>query len=73
MNFHRLRELLDNSVAELNNMELGDIIHFRQNNPTAENVAKYIYDKLKPWLPQGVKLQSINVVEEPGCRAKYSE
>ena len=73
MNFHKLREFLDNSVAELDNMELGRLIHFQKNNPTAENVAKYIYDKLKSRLPQEVKLQSIKVFEELGCSAKYSE
>jgi 6-pyruvoyltetrahydropterin/6-carboxytetrahydropterin synthase len=73
MNFHKLRELLDDSVAELNDTALEKISHFRQNNPTAENVAKYIYDNLKSRLPQGVKLQSIEVVEAPGCSAKFSE
>jgi len=73
MNFHKLRELLDNSVAELDNTALEKISHFRQNNPTAENVAKYIYDKLKSRLPKGVKLQSIKVIEAPGCSAKFSE
>lgn len=73
MNFHKLKELLRNCVAELDNTALEKVSHFRQNNPTAENVAKYIYDKLKSRLPQGVKLQSIIVVEAPGCSAKFSE
>jgi 6-pyruvoyltetrahydropterin/6-carboxytetrahydropterin synthase len=73
MNFHKLQELVDNSVAELDNTALEKISHFRQNNPTAEIVAKYIYDKLKTELPEGVKLRSIKVVEAPGCSAKFSE
>jgi len=73
MNFHKLRELLDNLVAEFDNTAMERLKHFQQNNPTAENVAKYIYDKLGPKLPKGVKLQNINVVEEPGCSAKFGE
>jgi len=73
MNFHKLKELLDNSVAELDNTALEKNSYFRQNNPTAENVAKYIYDKLKSELPEGVKLRSIKVIEAPGCSAKFSE
>jgi len=73
MNFDKLRELLEDCVAELDNTALEKTGYFRQNNPTAENVAKYIYDKLKSRLPQGVKLQSIEVVEAPGCSAKFGE
>jgi 6-pyruvoyltetrahydropterin/6-carboxytetrahydropterin synthase len=73
INFHKLRALLDNLLAEIDNTALESVSHFQQNNPTAENVAKYIYDKLKSQLPKGTKLKSIKVVEEPGCSAKYSE
>lgn len=73
MNFHKLQELLGNCIAELDNTALEQVNHFRQNNATAENVAKYIYDKLKSRLPQGVKLRSIKVIEAPGCAAKYWE
>ncbi len=73
MNFHKLRELLNNIVAEFDNAALERIGHFQQNNPSAENVAKYIYQKLEPKLPKAVKLRSIKVVEEPGCTAKFSE
>ena len=73
MNFHKLREMLENLVAELDNTALERIIHFQKNNPTAENVAKYIYDKLEPKLPEGVKLRNIKVVEEPGCTAKFGD
>ena len=71
IDFHKLRAVLDNSITELNNTSLDRIECFRQNNPTAENVAKYIYEKLCKKLPEGVMLRSITVVEEPGCSAKF--
>lgn len=73
MNFHKLKELLDYAVAELNNTTLEKTSYFQKNNPTAENVAKYIYDKLEQKLPEGVKLRNIEVVEAPGCKAKFGE
>jgi len=73
MNFHKLRELLYNAVSELDNTALEMTSYFQKNNPTAENVAKYIYDKLEPKLPKGVKLRNIKVVEAPGCKAKFGE
>lgn len=73
MDFRTLREMVANVTGELDNTALGDAEHFRQNNPSAENVTKYIYDKLRVELPEGVELQSIEVVEEPGCSAKFVE
>lgn len=72
IDFHQLKATVDNIVAGLDNMTLGNVEYFQCNNPSAENVAKYIYDKLEPRLPNGLKLQSIEVMEEPGCSAKFA-
>jgi len=79
MNFQKLKAMVDDIVAQFDNMALEEISYFQQtsassvesNNPSAENVARYIYEKLRSKMPQGVKLQSIRVVEEPGCSAKF--
>ena len=76
MNFRRLKAMVDNIVAEFDNpgtQGLDRIDYFQRNNSSAENVAKYIYEKLRTRLPKGVKLRSIRVVEEPGCSAKFSK
>ncbi len=73
MDFQELKAMLDDIVSEFDNMALNEISHFRQNNPSAENVARYIYEKLRAKLPEGLKLQNIRVVEEPGCAAIFSE
>jgi len=73
MDFQELKAMVDNIVSEFDNMALNEISYFRRNNPSAENVARYIYEKLRAELPEGVKLQNIRVVEEPGCTANFSE
>ncbi len=73
MDFRELKAMLDDIVSEFDNVALNEISYFRQNNPSAENVARYIYEKLRAKLPEGVKLQNIRVVEEPGCAANFSE
>lgn len=73
MDFGRLRAMLDDIVAEFDNQTLEAISYFQKNNPSAENVARYIYEKLEPQLPKGVKLHVIKVVEEAGCSAKFGE
>ena len=72
MDFHGLRAALGGIIAELDDLPLNEIAYFQRNNPSAENVAKYIYDKLAARLPEGVELQGIKVGEEPGCWAKFS-
>jgi 6-pyruvoyltetrahydropterin/6-carboxytetrahydropterin synthase len=73
MDFCRLKAVVDKTIAEFDNAPLDSIDYFRRNNSSAENVAKYIFDKLEPKLPGGVELRSIRVVEEPGCSAKFSK
>ena len=72
MDFQELKAMVDDIVSEFDKMALNEITYFRQNNPSAENVAKYIYEKLRAKLPKGVKLQNIKVVEELGCSAKFA-
>ena len=71
MDFHELKQMLDNIAADFNNKALNETDCFQQNNPSAENVAKYIYDKLRTQLPEGVRLRNVKVVEQTGCSAQY--
>jgi 6-pyruvoyltetrahydropterin/6-carboxytetrahydropterin synthase len=73
MDFNQLKVLIDKTVAAFDNKVLNEISYFQHNNPSAENVAKYIYEKLRIKLPQDVELRNIKVVEEPGCLAKFGE
>lgn len=73
IDFRRFKTLLRNIIDELNDTSLEKLSYFQQNNPSAEVIAKYIYEKLEPELPKGVKLEAIRVVEEPGCTAKFSK
>jgi 6-pyruvoyltetrahydropterin/6-carboxytetrahydropterin synthase len=73
MDFCRLKAMVEEITAGFDNVGLDSIDYFKRNNPSAENVAKYIFDKLEPKLPVGVKLRSIKVIEEPGCSAKFSK
>jgi 6-pyruvoyltetrahydropterin/6-carboxytetrahydropterin synthase len=73
MDFHDLKKMLDNIVAEFDNKAINETEYFRQNNPSAENVAKYIYDKLRMGLPESVKLRNVKVVEQASCSAKFGD
>ena len=71
MDFKRLKGMVNDIVAQFDNLALERVLYFQQNCPSAENVAKYIYEALERELPQNVKLQNIKVIEQPGCSAKF--
>jgi 6-pyruvoyltetrahydropterin/6-carboxytetrahydropterin synthase len=73
MDFHELKQMVDNIAADFDNKALNEAPCFRQNIPSAENVAKYIYDKLRMELPESVKLRNVKVVEQTGCVAKFGD
>lgn len=72
MDFVKLKAMMDEIVCDFDHTALDTLGYFRQNNSSAENVAKYIYEKLRTKLPKEVQLRSIRVVEEPGCSAEFS-
>ncbi len=74
MDFHQLKMMLDSIVEQLSaGKPLNSLNYFERNSPSAENVAKYIYEKLRTRLPKNVDLLSVKAVEEPGCWAKFAE
>jgi len=73
MDFGQLKSALGSIVDELDNTSLENIDYFGRNNPSAESVAKYIYEQLGTKLPAGVRLEGIRVAEETGCSVKFSK
>jgi len=73
MDFRKLRAALGEIIAEFDNSQLNGILYFQENNPSAENIARHIYEKLDPRLPKNVDLETIRVGEEPGCWAKFGK
>lgn len=71
MDFNRLKTVLDNVLAGFDDKQLNDNPYFRKNNPSAENVARYVFEEIEHKLPGGVRLESVKVVEEPGCVAEF--
>ena len=71
--FIQLKKILKEIVAEFENCKLEDFAYFKKINASAENVARYIYGKLKEQVEPIISLEYVEVTESPGCRAKYSE
>jgi len=73
VDFTDLKSALDAVLKKLDHTNLNDINPFNSINPTAENIASYIYEGLKKYqLPQ-IKIASVEVWESETSSAKYSE
>ncbi len=75
VDFEKARKMLRNILDKLDNKELNSIRELGKN-PTAEIVARYLYDELNcvigEQFPQ-VILDSIAVCEQAGCWARYGK
>lgn len=76
MDFKDLKKKLNEALETLDHRDLNGIAFFKRSNPSAENIAKYIYDHLKKSLkgnPRKVTLRKVSVWETKDSRATYFE
>jgi 6-pyruvoyltetrahydropterin/6-carboxytetrahydropterin synthase len=72
IDFNRLKKKVDSITSDISGEKMGGNQFFRENNCSAENVARYIYERLEAMLDNNLKLETVCVTEEPGCRAEFS-
>ena len=70
MDFKVLKNKLNCILEQLDHKYLNNIPYFKKINPTSENIAEYIYDRLKT---AGVKAHSVTVWESENSAATYYE
>jgi len=73
LDFVRLRKALQAVVKPLDHVNLNEAPPFRRENPSAENLARFICEELARRLPAGrqVRLESVTVWETPEMAARY--
>lgn len=73
LDFKLLKQKLNDVLARLDHCDLDRLAYFRNVNPSAENIARYIYINLKKSLKiKGVKLIRVSVWETKDSCATYS-
>lgn len=74
VDFRLLKEELGLIIEELDHSNLNEIPPFQKQNPTSEQLAKYIFDRLAEKLnSEKLKVDKIRVCESPGSGATYYE
>lgn len=74
IDFKKLKENLSGVLKELDHTCLNQHSYFKQNNPSAENIAQFIYKKLAKLVNNKVtQLKRISVWETENSCASYYE
>ncbi|OGX15491.1 MAG: 6-carboxytetrahydropterin synthase QueD [Omnitrophica WOR_2 bacterium RBG_13_41_10] len=69
LDFKFIKNQLNAVLEKLDHKYLNNIAFFKKVNPTSENIAKYIYDSLKPKV---ASIKSVTVWESENSSATYS-
>jgi 6-pyruvoyltetrahydropterin/6-carboxytetrahydropterin synthase len=75
IDFKELKKILKNILQELDHKLLNDLPFFQKNNPSSENIARYIFEKLKENLGHDprLKVKKVTVFENEKTSASYYE
>jgi len=70
--FKKIKKLLNEVLKKLDHTFLNDIPYFKKVNPTSENIAKYIFDKLQV-KDKKLKLKKVTVWESDTSAASFTK
>ncbi len=73
LDFTDLKALVKQALAALDHQFINEVPPFDSINPSAENLARWIWQRLAPLLPDGIKLHSVTVSEKDVQSATYLE
>lgn len=74
MDFHDLKDVLKQALDPLDHACLNDIVPFTEENPSSENIARFLFDRLSELLrPYPVRLKKVSVWESDTSCAAYCE
>jgi 6-pyruvoyltetrahydropterin/6-carboxytetrahydropterin synthase len=74
VDFEHLKKVLAEVVASFHYKDINEHPGFAGKSPSAEVVARYVFDEVRRGLgSEGKHLKRVRVWEAPGCSAVYSE
>ncbi|MDX9910715.1 MAG: 6-carboxytetrahydropterin synthase [Phycisphaerales bacterium] len=73
--FHTIERTLREVLRPMNNQDLNSLAPFDKVNPSAEHVARYIYDEMHVRLDEALaphaSVSRVSITEAPGCVATF--
>ena len=73
--FKQVKQMLNEILSQLDHKNLNEIVFFRDNNPSSENLAFYVFKKMQDSLKgfPGLSLSKVKVWEQENSCAVYYE
>ncbi len=71
VDFLDVRKVFDELMLELDHVCLNEVKPFDKENPTAENLAAFIYERIKDAIPAPALAHEVRVWEGPKNHASY--
>lgn len=71
--FKELKSITHEVIERLDHKHINSVPPFDKENPTAENLSKYIYTEIAKKLPQDVSMSHVTVWESAHYAVSYSE
>jgi 6-pyruvoyltetrahydropterin/6-carboxytetrahydropterin synthase len=72
VDFGNLKALLDEVITPFDHVDLNRVAPFDSLNPTAENLARVIFEKVETKMPAGSEVDKVQVWEYEKNRVEYS-
>lgn len=74
VDFMEIKRTVDQVIEELDHQNLNDLLPFREENPTAEVLARHIFQQVAKGIDTpGVSVSRVTVTETKGMGVTYSE
>jgi len=73
IDFSDIETLLWQIIGPFDHQNFNDIAPFDKINPTAENISRFVYQKMKQLLPDGILIKNVQLWETDTYRVTYEE
>src|SRR3989337_2491741 len=74
VDFRVLKKMLEGILEKLDHKYLNEILPFDKENPSSENIARYIFNQFKKEIKgKGIKVARVRVWESDNAAATYYE
>ncbi|MZH46311.1 MAG: 6-carboxytetrahydropterin synthase [Nitrospinae bacterium] len=74
IDFVKLKQMVEEILGELDYQNINEIPPFDELNPSAENIAHWLFNKIKEQVnSQTTRVKRVEICEMEGCGASYFE
>ena len=74
IDFVKLKAMVEKNLSELDYHNINDVPPFDEQNPSAENIARWLFLKLKAEVNSNLtRVKRVEICEMEGCGASYFE